>query len=237
MLAGSLRRQLGMLLFAAAAVLAPAPAARAQTPPTAHDYAAYEGLFGAVTRGSASEIDERVKDGEDVRVRDSNGRTPLIVAAFRGDTAVAKALLDAGANPNALDFQSYDALTIAAVAGDVAMTRLLLAAGASARAITSPYGGTALIAAAHAGHPQIVQVLLDARAPVNHVNNLGYTALIEAITLGDGSERFQMIVDALVRAEADVNLPDRDGNKPLKLARDKGFTAIAGILEAAGAQP
>lgn len=224
------------LTHALAALAATSAPVRAQMPPTAEEYRAYEGLFGAVTRGSAAEIDDRVKDGENVRVRDGNGRTPLIVAAFRHDTAVAKALLDAGADPNALDYQSYDALTIAAAAGDAGMVKLLLAAGASPRAITGPYGGTALIAAAHAGHPHVVQLLLDARAPVNHVNNLGHTALIEAIVLGDGREPYQKIVDALVRAEADVNLADRNGATPVQLARAKDYAEIARILEAAGAR-
>ncbi len=209
----------------------------AQTPPTKDEVAAYEGLFDAAAKGLASRIDELVREGADVEQRDVRGRTPLIVAAFKGESAAVKALIDAGANLNALDHDSYDALTIAGVAGDVPLVKLLLAAGANARAITSPYGGTALIASAHRGHVQVVEALLSARAPVNHVNNLGWTALIEAIALGDGGERYQKIVDALIRAEADVNLSDRGGVRPLTLARQKGYAEIASLLEKAGAQP
>ena len=39
-------------------------------------------------------------------------------------------------------------MTIAAVADDVAMVRLVIAAGADTALVTSPYQGTALIAAA-----------------------------------------------------------------------------------------
>jgi ankyrin repeat protein len=212
-------------------------AAGAQTPPSAEEIAAYEGLHAAVASGRASEIEELARAGGDIEARDGTGRTPLIVAAFRSDTAAARALLAAGANSNVLDNQSYDALTVAAVQGDMAMLKLLLESGANPRAITSPYGGTALIAAAHRGHVAIVEALLAAKAPVNHVNNLGWTALMEAIVLGDGSERYQQIVDALIRAEADLNLADRNNTKPLALAKQKGLTAIAALLEKAGAQP
>ena len=50
----------------------------------------------------------------------------------------------------------------------------------------SPYDGTALIAAAHLGHHEVVRALVEAGAPLDHVNNLGWTALIEAVILGDG---------------------------------------------------
>ena len=210
---------------------------RAQTPPTAAEYAAYTGLHAAAAQGRASEVEDLVKAGGDLEARDDNGRTPLLVAAYRRDAAVAKALLDAGANPNVLDNQSYDAVTIAAVGNDIAMLNLMLSSGGNARAITSPYSGTALIASAHAGHVGVVELLIAHRAPLNHVNNLGWTALIEAIVLGDGSERYQKIVAALIAAGADLNLADRNGKTPLTLAREKGVTEIAALLDKAGAKP
>jgi ankyrin repeat protein len=224
------------ILVLAALVLGPIPA-RAQTAPTPAEYAAYEGLFAAASQGRASDVEDLLKAGADLEARDGNGRTPLLVAAYRRDAAVVKALLEQGANPNVLDNQSYDAVTIAAVGNDIPTLKVMLAGGGSARAITSPYGGTALIASAHAGHAEVVDVLLAARAPVDHVNNLGWTALIEAIVLGDGSARYQKIVASLIAAGADLNLADRNGVKPLALARQKGFAEIAALLEKAGAQP
>jgi ankyrin repeat protein len=221
-----------------AAVVATGPrSVAAQTPPTPAEYAAYTGLHAAAAQGRASEIEDLLKAGGDLEARDDNGRTPLLVAAYRRDIAVAQALLEAGANPNALDNQSYDAVTIAAVSNDLAMLKLMLASGGNARAITSPYSGTALIASAHAGHVAVVEMLIAHRAPLDHVNNLGWTALIEAIVLGDGSERYQKIVAALIAAGADLTLADRNGKTPLALARDKGVTEIAALLEKAGAQP
>ena len=230
-------RTCGVMLLALMLLASAGPGALAQTPPTQAEYAAYGGLFAAAVQGRASDVEGLLRAGEDIEARDSNGRTPLLVAVYRRDTAVAKALLDIGANPNALDNQSYDAVTIAAVANDIAMLKLMLASGGNPRAITSPYSGTALIAAAHAGNAEVVDLLLAARAPVNHVNNLGWTALIEAVVLGDGSARYQRIVAALLAAGADTEIADRNGSKPLALARQKGYPEIASLLEAAGAKP
>jgi uncharacterized protein len=214
-----------------------APQAAAQTPPSQAEIAAYEGLHAAAASGSVVEIDRLVKEGADLNARDTFGRTPMMVAAFRQDDAAVRALIEAGANINALEHQSYDVITIAAVLNDLETLKTVLAAGGNARAITSPYSGTALIAAAHLGHAEVCEALIKARAPLDHVNNLGWTALIEAIVLGDGGARHQATVEVLIKAGANLNLPDRNGSTPLALARQKGYAQIAQMLEQAGAKP
>jgi uncharacterized protein len=93
-----------------------------------------------------------------------------------------------------------------------------------------------LIAAAHLGHAEVVRTLIAAGAPLDHVNNLGWTALIESIVLGDGGKNHTDTLEALVKAGADVNLPDRSGFTPLRLAKVRGYNEMAKILEAAGAK-
>ena len=68
------------------------------------------------------------------------------------------------------------------------------------------------------------------------MNNLGWTALIESIVLGDGGARHTDILRALVEAGADVNRPDRTGRTPLALARGRGYDGMARILEQRGAR-
>ena len=114
--------------------------------------------------------------------------------------------------------------------------KVALALGASATNVTSRYDGTALIAAAHLGHADIVRVLIRAGAPLDHVNNLGWTALIESIVLGDGGPRHVATLRALVEAGANVNLADRSGATPLALARGRGYREMVAILERAGAR-
>jgi len=167
-----------------------------------------------------------------VDARDSHGRTPLHVATFARQRGAVKALTAAGANTGALDQDRYDAVTIAAVADDEETLRMLLSLGASAKLVTSRYDGTALIAAAHLGHDGVVRQLIAAGAPLDHVNNLHWTALIEAVVLGDGGPRHQATVAALVTAGANASLADRDGQAPLALARSRGYDAIAKLLEA-----
>ncbi len=147
-----------------------------------------------------------------------------------------RALILLGADANALEAQKYDPVTIAAIANDVPMLTLLLANGARATNITSPYHGTALIAAAHLGHAEIVRRLIAAKAPLDHVNNLGWTALIESIVLGDGGARHLATLQALVDAGANVNLADRNGLTPLHLAEGNGYRDMADALRAAGAR-
>ena len=168
--------------------------------------------------------------------RDAHGRTPLHVAAYGGRHRAMRALVAAGADPNALEKDRYDIVTIAAVANDLPTLREALKLGASARNVTSRYDGTALIAAAHLGHAEAVRVLIQAGAPLDHVNNLGWTALIESIVLGDGGARHTDTLRALVEAGASVNLPDREGRTPLALARRRGHAAMADLLERAGAR-
>lgn len=212
---------------------ATAPVA-AQAPPSAAEIAAYRGLHLAAWRGDADEVGRLIRAGTALDARDGNVRTPLHVAAFAGHGAIARALLAAGADPALLDQQRYDAVTVAAVRDDLATLRSLLDHGASAKLVTSRYDGTALIAAAHLGHDGVVDALIRVGAPLDHVNNLGWTALIEAVILGDGGARHTATVRALLQAGADPNIADRAGATPLQHARSRGYAAMAEMLQAAG---
>ncbi|WP_280156580.1 ankyrin repeat domain-containing protein [Piscinibacter sp. XHJ-5] len=208
----------------------------AQVPPTATEAAAYQGLHAAVYRGDLAGIKQLAADKAALEARDGAGRTPLHVATFARRPQAVQALLQAGADHAALEQGRYDAVTIAAVADDEETLRVLLAAGASARLTTSRYDGTALIAAAHLGHDGVVRLLIKAGAPLDHVNNLHWTAVIEAIVLGDGGARHQATLKALLDAGASTQLADRSGATPLQLARARGYGTMVEMLQAAGAR-
>jgi len=78
--------------------------------------------------------------------------------------------------------------------------------------------------------------LIAAKAPLDHVNNLGWTALIESIVLGQGGARHTATLKALVEAGANVNIADRSGATPLTLAKNRGYAGMIAILEKAGAR-
>jgi len=206
----------------------------AQTAPRPGEVQRYTGLLAAVQGGDRLKAMALIKSGADINIRDTHGRTPLMLAAHNKDHAMARLLIKAGADVNALDIERYDVITISGVADDPEMIRIALAAGANAGLSTSPYDGTALIASAHLGRVEVVNLLIAAKAPLDHVNNLGWTALIEAIVLGDGGPDHTAIVKALIDAGADVNIADRQGETPLRLARGRGFAQMATLIEAAG---
>ena len=209
----------------------------AQIPPEEDELERYRGLHAAAARGDVGSIELLISAGARVESRDRHGRTPLMVASYLRHHAAARALIDAGADLNALDSDRYDLLTIAAVLNDLEMVKLAIGAGADTKLITSPYEGTALIAAAHLGHVEVVRALIDGKAPLDHVNNLGWTALIEAIVLGDGGPRHIEIIRDLITAGANLNLPDGNGITPLALAQQRGYAAIADMLRQAGGRP
>ena len=210
--------------------------ALAQVPPRADEIAHYTGLHAAAQRGDVAGVKVLLASGADANARDAFGRTPLHVATFARQREVIDALARGGANLGLLEDDRYDAVTIASVADDEETLRRLLALGASARLTTSRYDGTALIAAAHLGHDGVVRQLIAAGAPLDHVNNLHWTALIEAVVLGDGGARHQAVVKALLAAGANTQLADREGRTPLALARERGHGALVKQLEAAGAR-
>ena len=78
--------------------------------------------------------------------------------------------------------------------------------------------------------------MIERGATLDHVNNLGWTALIEAIILGDGGPRHIAIVADLVKAGADITIADGNGATPLALALQNGHQTIAQILHNAGAR-
>jgi uncharacterized protein len=210
--------------------------AQAQVPPSAAELRAYTGLHAAAAKGDTAEIRRLVAAGAGPDSRDRYRRTPLHVAAYESQLDAMRALVRAGADADALEADRYDIVTIAAVADNLPVLRLSLELGASPGNVTSRYDGTALIAAAHLGHDEVVRILIRAGAPLDHVNNLGWTALIESIVLGDGGKRHTATLEALVKAGADVNLADRGGTTPLGLARGRGYGEMVAILEKAGAR-
>jgi hypothetical protein len=213
-----------------------AEAPRAQVPPSAAEAGAYTGLHAAAWRGDAAALRSSIAAGAALHARDGRGRTPLRVAAHARQREVIRELARAGADLGALDDDRYDAVTIAAVADDEATLAALLDVGASAKRVTSRVDGTALIAAAHLGHDGVVRRLVAAGAPLDHVNNLRWTAVIEAIVLGDGGARRQATLGALLDAGANPNVPAGNGRTPLELARARGHAPMVRLLEQVGAR-
>ena len=149
---------------------------------------------------------------------------------------MASALIERGADVNAKDVIGDTPYLYAGAQGRLEILRLTLAAGADLKD-TNRYGGTALIPAAHHGHVAVVRELLTKTAiAVDHVNRLGWTALLEAVILGDGGPAHTEIARLLLAHGADPNRADGQGVTPLAHAEQRDQQAIAALLRRAGAK-
>ena len=193
-----------------------------------------QALIGAAGRGDLAAVERLIREGASVAARDSRGRTALLVATHGNHVPVARALIAAGADVNAKDDIQDSAFLYAGAEGRIEILKMTLPT-ADLKS-TNRYGGTALIPAAHHGHTEAVRILLATAIDKDHVNRLGWTALLEAVILGDGGPVHTEIVRLLVEAGANVNIADREGVTPLQHAKRRGYAAMVRILEARGAR-
>ena len=187
-------------------------------------------LIQAAEAGDTAAVLSLLQGGAEINARDERGRTAMMAATHANRVENVRALIEAGADINIRDNRSDNPFLYASAEGLYEIVNLTIEAGADTR-LTNRFGGTALIPAAERGHVEIVRELLTRTdVDVNHVNNLGWTALLEAIILSEGGERHQQIVQLLVEHGANINIPDKNGITPLEHARARGFTQIEQIL-------
>ena len=140
--------------------------------------------------------------GAPIEARDGRGRTPLLLASAADHVDVARLLVVLGADPDAQDDQRDSAWLVTGVTGSVAMLETLLPADPDL-ALRNRFGGVSVIPASERGHVDYVRRVVSTGIDVDHVNDLGWTALLEAIVFGDGSAPYQEIVGILLDAGAD----------------------------------
>ncbi|MGZ0148672.1 ankyrin repeat domain-containing protein [Kribbella sp. WER1] len=214
------------LRAATADVLAVLQTARPEYPPTA--------LLQAATTGDANLAAAALAAGAPLESRDGNRRTALLLASLNDNVDVARLLVALGADPNAQDDRLDSPWLATGVTGSVAMLETLLPANPDLN-LRNRFGGISIIPASERGHVAYVRRVLQTGINVDHVNNLGWTALLEAIILGRGTTPWQEIVTLLLQSGANPNLPDADGTTPLQHAQSHGYEEIAQLLNAAGA--
>jgi ankyrin repeat protein len=208
---------------------APTPNRYAGLSPAARD----RQLLRAARSGDADKIGLLVEAGADVETRDADDRTPLLIAATHDHVEAAQELVSASADPDALDGRHDTPWLVTGVTGSVEMARVILRADPDLT-IRNRFGGVSHIPASERGHADYVAFVLDETdIAIDHVNDLGWTALLEAVILGRGTKPWQRIVESLVEHGADVSIADRDGVTASQHARRLGFTDIAGILDRA----
>lgn len=189
-------------------------------------------LLDAAESGDADRVTAALAAGARLDSRDQNRRTALLLASLNDRVEVARLLVGLGADPDAQDDRKDSAWLVTGVTGSVAMLETLLPAHPDLK-LRNRYGGVSVIPASERGHVDYVRRVVRTGIDVDHVNDLGWTALLEAVILGKGTEPWQQIVRILLAAGANPALPDRDGVTALEHATSRGYTEIASILRAA----
>ncbi|MBS4200570.1 ankyrin repeat domain-containing protein [Bacillus sp. FJAT-49732] len=181
-------------------------------------------------KGDTENVLKLLDDGANINATDEFGRTAVLAATYNNKVDTVKALIKMGADINIRDNNLNNVLLYAGAEGLLEIVKLAIDAGADTK-LTNRFGGTALIPASERGHVEVVNELLTrSDIDVNHINNLHWTALLEAVILGDGGKKHQKIVQLLVDHGADLNIADREGITPLEHAQTRRFQAIENIL-------
>ena len=143
---------------------------------------------------------------------------------------IARVLIDAGADVDLQDADRNNPLLVTGETGERRDAARGAARGARTSARPTATAASRIIPASDRGHVDLVRALLETDIDVDHVNNLGWTALLEAVILGDGGEAHTEIVRMLVEAGADTSIADREGVTALEHARERGYAEIVRLL-------
>lgn len=169
--------------------------------------------------------------GADKDAVDREEATAILRAARGGHLDVVRALIVEGVDIDAQDQTCFNPFIHGCIFDDLELVKTMVEAGTDLKRLTR-MGGNGLTPAAEKGHVEVVRYLLEnTRINVNLTNNLGWTALIETIILGDGGPVRQEIVELLLANGAKPGMPDPMGVAPVELARERGFDEIVRILE------
>lgn len=190
-------------------------------------------LIDAAAAGRAGEVARLIAAGAALEAQDAQGRSALLLAVAGNHVAVAHALLEAGASPNTQAANRDTPWLLAGASGRAEIIAAMLPRKPDLT-IRNRYGGNALIPACERAHVEAVKLLLTSGIDVDHVNDLGWTCLLEIVILGDGGPRHQQVAKLVLAAGADPSRPDKDGATPLAHARQKGQRAVAALIEQAG---
>jgi len=140
-------------------------------------------LHWAVHRNDAEMAGLLIRAGATVGAGNRYGVQPLMLAAGNGSAAIARLLLDAGADAGA-SLNGETALMVASRSGNVDLVALLADRGANVNAVESWRGQTALMWAASEGHVDVVRLLVKHGANIHERSKVGFTALLFAARQG-----------------------------------------------------
>lgn len=188
-----------------------------------------EQLMAETENGNLENVKRLLSEGASVAYQDERGRTPLMSATQQNNRPLAKVLLENGSDVNQRDNMLLTPWICAAANGFYEI--LDMGAPKADVKLANRFGGTALLPSSEKGFLKAVDVAIKAGVPVNHINDLGWTALQEAVILGDGGSLYRLILRLLMNAGADPTTLDHDGKTAIDWAREYKQEDVLAILE------
>lgn len=187
--------------------------------------------FKAVEKSDRFSLKKLLKSGFNINKKNAQGQTALMIATYNNDSRLVEFLLMHEADVNAQDPTLNSPFLYAAAEGYLDILKAIGDRGNVKK--TNRFGGIGIISASEKAHIDTLQWLLEnTTSDVNHVNYMGWTALLEAIILGDGTEKYVKTVHLLLKHGASPELADRDGVTAFEHAEKLGYTKILNILKA-----
>uniref|UniRef100_A0A4W3HCX0 Ankyrin repeat and KH domain containing 1 n=1 Tax=Callorhinchus milii TaxID=7868 RepID=A0A4W3HCX0_CALMI len=188
----------------------------------------------ACSGGRQEVVELLLARGANKEHRNVSDYTPLSLAASGGYVNIIKILLNAGAEINSRTGSKLgiSPLMLAAMNGHVASVKLLLDMGSDINAQIETNRNTALTLACFQGRAEVVSLLLDRKANVEHRAKTGLTPLMEAASGG-----YAEVGRVLLDKGADVNAPPVPSSRDtaLTIAADKGHYKFCELLINRGA--
>jgi len=169
-----------------------------------------------------------IRAGADANAANDFRMTPLFEACTNGNAPLVDLILKAGANPNARIATGVPPIMSCARSGSADGIRILLARRADVNANESAQNQTALMWAAAEHHPDVVRILIEAKADLLAHTKSGFTALHFAAREGDIESARLLLgagVDINIRSQADVPPPAADGDQIIPLAGRRAASA------------
>lgn len=176
------------------------------------------------------EVRKLIEEGAFIDAQDPDGRTPLMIAVQKNNLDLATLLMEKGADLNIRDNTMLSPWLCAGANGFHKILEKALEFSPDIKS-TNRFGGTVLLPSSEKGYLKTVEVGIKAGVPVNHVNDLGWSALQEAVILGNESFLYCDIVRKLMENGALPHEKDNDGNSPIEIAKKRGNEKILSILE------
>ncbi len=194
-------------------------------------------MLSLALKGDKQSLENKISQGHNIDIVDNLGRSLVLRVTMKKNLQALKLLIKLGAKIDYYDKNlsknviDQTAFLYAGAKGMNEFLNVLIKENAKTD-ILNYYGGTALIPACEKGYVSTVILLLEkTKIDINHINYLGWTALLETVILSNGGKNHQKIVALLLEYGANKEIKDKNGFNALDHAKKESFSAIVKLLE------